>query len=165
MFHPTGLVGENERRKMNEVYPNTSFLKDLDQSMNAWTQHRFLDAIQKSEPRPTAPAEVVERVKHNLLTPSDEAKAQQLRARLDQFPDDALALAAHILRQQAKTPEQRKAEKAAKADFHRRACLLEKPPTDRQIAALHGLGYEEPIGSRQEAMDLLSQRIGPGKAA
>jgi len=90
---------------------STNFLNGLSQSMSQWTQCRFLDAIHESAVRPTEPSEVLELVKCSLLTPNDKVKALALGARLDEFREDALALAAHNLQRQAKSLEQRRKEK------------------------------------------------------
>jgi hypothetical protein len=149
---------------MNNILPSKKFLEGLDDSMTQWTQHRFLEVI-RHEPRPTEPTEVVEGVKLNLLTPNDKAKAQELGTRLEQSPEDALALAAYNLQQQAKTAEQKKEEKAAKKALYQREHLLKLPPTEPQLAELSRLGCKRAVASRQEAMDLLDQMKRPRRVA
>jgi hypothetical protein len=95
------------------------FLGGLSASQAAWTQHRFFEVIRTGRPGSDDPETVLARVKQNVQARVNDAAAEQLMARLDAFPEEALALALHNIEREKLSPEEKRRRRARQATYYR----------------------------------------------
>ena len=135
------------------IQSSTQFLARLSPSQNSWIQHRFSESRTSG---PDDPSIVLDAVKRKLHNDPDQARALEMLKAFEDFPEEALALAAHNIGLRARTPEQ----KAQRDATHRRQYFSQQPPTAAQEWKLReALKYTGPIESKQHAMDLITQRL------
>jgi hypothetical protein len=135
------------------VQSSTQFLTRLNQSQNSWIQHRFKEPVGSGLDDPSA---VLHAVKQKLQAERDQERAREILKMFEQFPDEALALAAHNINLPNRSPE----EKTQRDDKYRRQYLSHKPATERQTWMLREkLKYTGTIDSQQHASDLINQRL------
>jgi hypothetical protein len=134
------------------VQSSTQFLARLTQSQNSWIQHRFFHIVRSGVPGPNGPETLLEAVKQKLHSDPDQARSREMLRAFDQFPEEALALAAHDIKLQDRSPQ----EKAQRDQKYRRQYFSKQPPTEAQIWKLRrSLHYAGPIESHQQASDLI----------
>ena len=149
---------------MKPIHPSTVFLFGLNKSDEAWLQYQVFRVIRRQLIDTKDPAAVIAEVVRQITLESGP-KCGPMLDRLDRLPEDALALAAHDIQQASRAPEDRKAEKEAKAKFYARQWRLNQPATEPQLKLLDTLGVRKPVGSKQEAMDILSEMLPQKRSA
>jgi hypothetical protein len=139
------------------VNPSTAFLSSLGKSEISLIQNVILAEIRPPKALSTEPNAVMERVKASLHSRESETWTVPMLLRLDQYPEDALALIAHNVARQALPPEERKRQDEASDAVYRREHMAKLEPTQPQLEYLRNLGYEGSIGSRLDASNLIDQ--------
>ena len=132
---------------------STQYLARLNQSQNSWIQHRFKKAVELGLDDPSA---VLEAVKQMLYTDPQQDRSREILKGFEQFPEEALALAAHNIKLPDRSPE----EKAQRDEKYRRHYFSQQPATERQTWMLRQkLKYTGTIESHQHASDLINQLL------